>query len=69
LAKTGVRLIENKKARTIMKYKPTYSDKQRDAARQRKEEEGRKRNVQEETGKTTKEDTSQKPRKPQHTNS
>jgi len=32
-----------------MKYKPTYSDKQRDAARQRKEEE-RKRNVQEEAG-------------------
>ena len=34
-----------------MKYKPTYSDKQRDAARQIKEEKGRKRNVQEKDAK------------------
>jgi hypothetical protein len=62
-------MFRNMKARTIMKYKPTYSDKQRDAARQRKEEEGRKRNVQEEAGKGTKEARSQKPRKPEPANS
>ena len=44
-------MFENTKAGTIMKYKPTYSDKQRDAARQIKEEKGRKRNVQEKDAK------------------